>query len=187
MIAALFVDTDGVYFNLEGIDPWDVYRDARKYEGPYPVIAHPPCQLWTNLACVNYKRWGGEHNRPGNDGGCFESALHSVRTYGGVLEHPAYSRAFKTYKLPIPVGVGWRQTNEFEWVCGVNQSIYGHKAKKYTWLYYWGQRPKELDWRVLSGTHQIGRFDQIKPVLSKREANATPLRFRDALIELVTQ
>jgi hypothetical protein len=27
------------------------------------------------MAAVNYARWGGEHNKPGNDGGCFTSAL----------------------------------------------------------------------------------------------------------------
>ena len=39
MIAALFVQTEGCYLNLEGVDPWDEARDARKYRGPYPVIA----------------------------------------------------------------------------------------------------------------------------------------------------
>ena len=88
-VAALFVATGGSYFGLPGVDPWDVERDARKYRGPHPVVAHPPCQLWVNFAALNFKRYGGEHNRPGNDGGCFESALASVRRWGGVLEHPA--------------------------------------------------------------------------------------------------
>ena len=30
MISALFVTTNGVYSNLEGCDPWDQKRDARK-------------------------------------------------------------------------------------------------------------------------------------------------------------
>lgn len=46
MIAALYVETDGAYFGLEGVDPWDEARDARKYAGPWPVVAHPPCQRW---------------------------------------------------------------------------------------------------------------------------------------------
>jgi hypothetical protein len=88
-IAALFVATDGCYFGLPGVDPWDAQRDARNYDGPHPVVAHPPCQLWVNFAALNYKRYGGGHNRPGNDHGCFESALRAVRRWGGVLEHPA--------------------------------------------------------------------------------------------------
>ena len=43
MIAALFVATDGCYFGLDGVDPWDIHRDARRYTGPHPVVAHPPC------------------------------------------------------------------------------------------------------------------------------------------------
>lgn len=45
-IAALYVATDGAYFGVPGIDPWDEARDARKYAGPWAVIAHPPCQRW---------------------------------------------------------------------------------------------------------------------------------------------
>ena len=58
-IAALFVATDGAYFGLPGVDPWDVRRDARLYDGPHPVVAHPPCQLWVNFAALNFKRYGG--------------------------------------------------------------------------------------------------------------------------------
>ncbi|MGZ2449608.1 hypothetical protein ACVIRO_002362 [Rhizobium ruizarguesonis] len=35
MIAALYVETGGGYFGLEGVDPWDETRDARKYAGPW--------------------------------------------------------------------------------------------------------------------------------------------------------
>lgn len=45
-IAALFVETDGAYFGLPEVDPWDITRDGRKYDGPWPVVAHPPCQRW---------------------------------------------------------------------------------------------------------------------------------------------
>lgn len=88
MIAALFVQKDGAYFGLPDVDPWDETRDARKYDGPHAVVAHPPCQLWVNFAALNFKRYGGEHNRPGNDGGCFASALASVRRWGGCWSIP---------------------------------------------------------------------------------------------------
>lgn len=189
MIAALFVQPGGCYFGLPDVDPWPESRDARLYRGPYPIVAHPPCQLWGKMAKINYKRWGGDHNRPGNDGGCFESALWSVNKYGGVLEHPAQTYAWAEYNLPKPVRIGWNKT-ETGWVCEVWQSAYGHKARKATWLYYSGNKPPfDLDWRREPGTHQVGQRDQRgkaanKPTLSKREANATPIKFRDALIEL---
>lgn len=187
MIAAIFVQADGCYAGLRGVDPWPEERDARLYPGPNPVVAHPPCQLWGALAHVNYKRWGGEHNRPGNDGGCFQSALDSVNMWGGVLEHPAKSQAFAAHGLEKPKGVGWQRSGD-GWVCEVWQSAYGHRANKATWLYYKGLRPPfDLDWSRPKGTHQVGcaRAKGVnKPTLSKREANATPIAFRDELIRL---
>lgn len=191
VLAALFVQPDGCYANDPSIDAWPEVRDARLYQGELPVIAHPPCQLWGAMAAVNFKRWGGEHNRPGNDGGCFSSALRSVVRCGGVLEHPAKSKAFAVYGLPAPVGVGWKRSGLHEWVCEVWQSTYGHKANKATWLYYSSSinPPFELNWARPRGSHQIGFHDQRgkaanKPTLSKREANATPLLFREMLIRL---
>ena len=98
-VSALFVQPDGCYAGLPEIDTWPEQRDARKYRGPWPVVAHPPCQLWGAFAPINYKRWGGEHNRPGNDGGCFAAALESVRRFGGVLEHPAKTNKSKPHAV----------------------------------------------------------------------------------------
>lgn len=190
MIAALFVETNGCYFGLPGVDPWDIERDARKYTGPHPVVAHPPCQLWVNFAALNYKRWGGEHNRPGNDGGCFQHALWCVRKFGGVLEHPAFSNAWSEFGLTKPTGTGWTRSpmpGWCEWTCEVWQSAYGHPARKRTWLLYasrWDNPPPDLDWSRSPGTHQVGWFDRIKPTLGKKAANATPIAFRDALLDL---
>ena len=169
------------------VDIWDVSRDARLYAGPYPVVAHPPCNLWSKFAKINYARWGGAHNRPGNDGGCFKFALECVRQWGGVLEHPAYSTAWSHFKLPVPKQEGWLRSTESpdEYVCEVWQSAYGHKARKRTWLFYSGlRRPSELDWTRHEGTHQIGRFDVRKPVIEGRAASATPPLFGDALLKL---
>lgn len=193
MIAALFVEMDGCYFGLPDVDPWDEARDARRYAGPHPVVAHPPCQRWGTLAIVNYARWGGIHNKPGNDGGCFLAALEAVRKFGGVLEHPAKSRAFEKYGLAKPFAGGWQRAIEGGWVCEVWQSAYGHKANKATWLYYFGSaEPAQLRWDRPTGTHQVGYQDQRgkfanKPTLPPKEARATPVEFRDALLSLARQ
>ena len=190
LCAALFVQKNGCYSGLSYVDPYPEDRDARRYAGPYPVVAHPPCQLWGAMAAINFARWGGEHNRPGNDHGCFASALASVRAFGGVLEHPAKTRAFSAHGLPAPNGSGWQRTTCGGWVCEVWQSAYGHRANKATWLYYCGTNlPFELRWNRPKGTCQIGFYDQRgktanKPTLGKKEANATPLEFRDALLRL---
>ncbi len=178
----MFVDATGPYSNQPNIDAWDVSRDARQYRGPWPVVAHPPCHLWVNFAALNYKRYGGEHNRPGNDGGCFESALTAVRRWGGVLEHPAFTNAWRAFGLHRP-DIGWTKAGESEWVCEVWQSAYGHPARKRTWLLYSGPEPFELDWTRRPGTHQVGWFDN-KPTLGKRAANLTPRAFKEALVKL---
>jgi hypothetical protein len=188
MIAALFVETNGHYYGLDNVDPWDIERDARKYEGPYSVVAHPPCNLWTKFARINYKRWGGEHNKPGNDSGCFASALRNIKRCSGVLEHPAFSYAWDEFRLPMPSGIGWTHKDGY-WVCEVWQSAYGHLARKRTWLLYCGPAPFDLRWIRPSGTHQIGFHDQRgkgmnKLTLSGKAASRTPVAFRDELIRL---
>lgn len=189
-VSALFVETGGHYFNVDGVDPWDLARDARKYHGPHPVVAHPPCNLWVSFAWVNFKRYGGEHNRPGNDGGCFASALASVRRFGGVLEHPAFSHAWKAHGLVAPTARGWNACGAGEWVCEVWQSAYGHRARKRTWLFYVGEcAPAALKWERRSTSHQIGYHDQRgkarnKPTVGKKEASRTPIEFREALLSL---
>lgn len=187
-VSALFVQTNGCYYS-KGIDPWDINRDARLYNDNLPVVAHPPCQLWGNMAFVNFARWGGEHNKPFNDGGCFKSALDNVNRCSGVLEHPAKTRAWEYFEIKKPNKIGWSKSGK-GWVCEIWQSAYGHRANKATWLYYKGEKPPyELRWEKIKGTHQIGFQDQRgksknKPTLSKKEANATPIEFRDELIRL---
>lgn len=187
MVAALYVETGGAYFGLPNVDPWDEPRDARGYDGPWPVVAHPPCDRWHLLSAVNHKRWGYTINE---DGGCFAAALEAVRKWGGVLEHPAESRAFKHHRIPEPSGDGWQLTLDGDWVTEVNQAAYGHRARKRTWLLYRGEQPPPpLDWRDVKGSHRVGfgfpaDTDRPLPRIKQDEAMATPPAFRDLLLEI---
>ena len=157
MIAALYVQKDGAYFNVPGIDPWDEERDARKYDGPWPVIAHPPCNRWTIMGYVLQKNpWF----KIGDDGGCFEAALKAVRKYGGVLEHPARTIAWKHHGLLKPSRGGWtRQLFDQGWVCEVDQGNYGHICNKWTWLYAVGCKVESFNWSLSKETtHRVGRL-----------------------------
>lgn len=186
-VAALFCDPKGPYPTLPLVDAWDESRDARKYGRGLPVVAHPPCHLWVNFAALNFKRYGGEHNRPGNDGGCFKAALRAVRECGGVLEHPASSNAWAAFDLRRPLRLGWNRVSDWEWVCEVWQSAYGHAARKRTWLLYHSlhrHSPCELDWTRAPGMAQIGWFDRAKPTLSKKESSRTPRAFAEVLVGL---
>lgn len=137
------------------IDFWDIGRDARLYRGPWPVIAHPPCERWGRY-------WSGgpsalNTRNLGDDNGCFESALTNVRRWGGVLEHPEGSHAFRRFDLPIPSqSRGWIQGDRFEWSCCVAQGNYGHEARKMTWLFTKSIfKPIELDWSKPCGKWRL--------------------------------
>jgi hypothetical protein len=137
-VAALYVDPDGVYAGLEGVDLWDEARDARLYAGPWPVVAHPPCERWCRFAKGIETQY--PHYRVGDDGGCFEAALKAVERWGGVLEHPAGSLAWDAYGLPKPVSSGgWTFSLTHDGAsCYVEQGRYGHPMRKATWLYVYG-------------------------------------------------
>lgn len=185
-IAALYVETGGCYFGLPDVDPWDVTRDARLYAGPHPVVAHPPCSTWCQLAHVNQARYG---HCVGADGGCFASALAAVRRWGGVLEHPAKSYAWAAHGLPAPTRWGWA-VDAFDagLVCEVSQRAYGHRAQKLTWLYAVVSSPPALDWSRPRPTATISFLTNHGggdlPRLSKREAKSTPPAFRDLLLSI---
>jgi len=136
-IAALYVQTGGCYFNLPGVDPWDEERDARMYQGPWPVITHSPCQrygrFWKGQP-GNIKK--GIVERKGDDKGCFKSALFDVRRWGGVMEHPEGSHAWAMFGLAKPPKQGgWIRADDYGWTCRVEQGQYGHYCPKPTWLY----------------------------------------------------
>jgi len=209
MIAALFVAKGGAYWDMEGVDPWDESRDARLYPGPHPVVAHPPCERWGRY-------WSGGPSAKvrrvkGDDGGCFASALASVRRWGGVLEHPEASHAFAAHGLrkpqrwrlrPLPEGHwgGWIRSYDHanSWVCCVEQGHYGHRARKATWLYaVTSDEPAPLIWgasngeRLDEGFHSKAERDAARAAgipprkrLSTVENLATPVAFRDMLIAL---
>lgn len=198
-IAALFVDEKGPYVGLDGVDAWGITRDAMLYQGPHPVVAHPPCERWGR-----YARGGPSAKvarKIGDDGGCFAAALEAVRRFGGVLEHPADSHAWKAFDLLAPnVHGGWTVADFVGgWTCRVDQSHFGHQARKGTWLYAckatW---LPSLPWerkagiRIDAGYHTAeerraarGRGEN-RDVgrLSKLERRLTPAPFGDLLLSI---
>lgn len=205
MIAALYVERNGIYSGLDDVELWDEQRDARLYAGPWPVVAHPPCSRWCRLAGLVEARWG---HKKGDDGGTFAAALKAVRTFGGVLEHPAYSDAWRAFGLPTPKrNGGWFGNARIGHSTHVEQNPYGHPAKKATWLYAFGCELPRLKWgsdldtrstALVSwcGNHTRREYAQInhgetrpgrkhfRQRISKKAASATPIEFRDALIAM---
>lgn len=196
MIAALYVVEGGAYYGLPGVDPWPEARDARRYGGPFPVVAHPPCERWGRY-------WSGGPSAKvrrvlGDDGGCFEAALKCVRTFGGVLEHPEASHAWAAHGLARPPKAGgWVRADEFGWTCCVEQGHYGHPARKATWLYACRTARPELIWGPSAGRRLDEGFHSAeerraaraagvrpRPRLSRADNLRTPDAFRDLLLSL---
>ena len=201
MIAALYVESGGVYFDLPDVDPWDKDRDARLYAGPHPVVAHPPCERWGRY-------WSGGPNlaaprrQKGDDGGCFAATVAAVRAWGGVLEHPEASHAWDAFGIVRPsFRGGWVAAGDgIGWTCCVEQGWYGHRSRKRTWLYaaHIDQLP-ELIWGAADVGHPFARLDDgfhstaerrrhqrrgTLSRLSKKQCRVTPIPFRDVLLSI---
>jgi hypothetical protein len=125
-VAALFVRTRTVYNTIPGVDCWPEKRDARTYDGPHPIVAHPPCASWSRLWAVSRKR-----TRPGQDDTCGLRAVAQVRKFGGVLEQPAHSRLWWAAYLPAPGLADLWGGHSVE----LDQAEWGHTCTKPTWLY----------------------------------------------------
>lgn len=172
MIAALYIDSKGVYPTIPGVDCWDVKRNAKLYTGPYPVIAHPPCGPWGMMAYYSTKQ----------DPECALKAIEQVRLYGGILEHPQASNLFYRY-LPLP-----REDADSYggYTIKVNQVEWGHLCKKPTWLYCVGIK-RELAFRIkppfpkAKRKYHIGGDTATPP----QYRHLTPRPFAEWLVSLV--
>jgi hypothetical protein len=163
------------------------------YAGPWPVVAHPPCQRWCRFAKGIEKVHG---YKVGDDGGTFYAALDAVRTYGGVLEHPAGSLAWAAYGLPEPRSTGGWTLSLLDGgaSCYVEQGRYGHPMRKATWLYACGiAYDDELRWgRRLDS--EIGEYkwgsQLYKPAYHHQrprvdsQHSKTTVAFRDVLLNM---
>jgi hypothetical protein len=200
-IAALYVMADGPYAGLPGVDVWDKARDARTYAGPWPVVAHPPCERWCTFwnGGPDWIRRGLPPKVKGDDDGCFRAALAAVRRWGGVLEHPRGSGAWEHFGLIPPRRGGWSVADwQGGWTCCVDQGHYGHRAPKATWLYacgvagadlpslVWGKADTGYVWDlgITSEKRKRAIRTGICQRLSRRQRAATPEQFRDLLLSI---
>jgi len=184
-IAALYVDTKRGPYPALGVDCWDVGRDARRYAGPSPVVAHPPCQDWGSL------RHFAKHDPDRKS--CGPIAVDQVRRYGGVLEHPAGSHLWNVKMMPKPGAQldFWRG-----FALEVDQCDFGHLARKRTWLYVVGCAVRDLPPLPSSKapTHVIApaktaqaRAAAIGRHIPKSQRHLTPVDFAKWLIVVASR
>ncbi len=173
----LFTEKNSIYESLN-CDCYDIARSAYSYHGSIPVIAHPPCRLWSRLRSFSTADQ------------CEKiTAIFAVKTIqqiGGVLEHPMGSSLWKFMDLPMP-GC-YDKFGGFS-IC-VNQSWFGHPCRKSTMLYIVGLAHEQLpDWSpnfippqgsiAVSGNNPFKR----KPI-KKANRSTTPIDFAKFLIEI---
>ena len=182
-VAVLFARRDSIYKVMPGVDVYDIERDARTYDGPWPVVAHPPCRAWGRLRHM-------ANPRP-DERNLARLAVALVREFGGVLEHPQASTLWPAQMLPEP-----GRRDEFGgWTLPIVQMWWGHRAEKATRLYVVGCEPADIpvmplmlgdaeavcgtSGRRLDGTRNTGR-----PEISKAEREHTPPELARWLVEL---
>lgn len=189
-VSALYVDHRGPYPKLVA-DWWDEKRDASRYWGPNPIVAHPPCGAWSSLRHLS--NGAGRHLGP--------LAVHQVRCWGGVLEQPAGSKLWTECGLPEPGG----DSDGYGYSLEVQQVSWGHVARKKTWLYFVGVPRAAARAGVRTGgapTHWVsgGRNQTRKNgragggcvppginVCSAQQRRRTPVAFAEWLIEIAAQ
>jgi len=179
-VAVLFARADSVYKTLPGCDVYDMERDARTYDGPHPVVAHPPCRAWGNFAMFAKPR-PDERNLA-------RLAVALVREFGGVLEHPYGSKLWPAQRLP--------ETGQRDawggWTLVIDQHWWGHRAQKRTKLYIVGIEPCDIpDVPMKLGRAEfvvgdVGRAStgDSRPEISKAEREHTPTDLAVWLVEL---
>lgn len=187
-VAALYVDSlSGPYRRMSGVHCWaglaaqlylvaaETQRDAMLYDGPDPVVAHPPCGHWG--------KWRRRCKQPKSWATAGLVAFRQVRQFGGVLEHPAHSTLWNAVSAPKP-----GEIDAFGgWTLQVNQTDWGHPCLKPTWVYIVGVSAADLPPRPPAGkpTHcmvRLKRNSHELPELPKRQRHLTPARFAKWLV-----
>lgn len=174
-VSALYIDPAGPYPRMV-VDCWDEIRDAKRYDGPNPVVAHPPCGPWGRLSNLCHLQ----------DPTCGPAAVASVRRWGGVLEHPAESRLWRACLMPFPGELPDAWSGLTYAVC---QVAWGHCCTKPTWLYIVGVPARLVVDGIRTGgvaTHRINfgpRGPQL-PSAPKERRRMTPPLFGEWLVSL---
>lgn len=177
-VAALYVDVArGPYASMPGVEAWGVERDATTYDGPHPVVAHPPCAAWGRL------KWFAK-----DDGHTGPIAVAQVRKFGGVLEHPEHSTLWRACDMPEP---GWLPDAWGGYSLHIRQFDFGHKCDKWTWVYVCGcapddlppMPPRRLEQAEYVVTNEQRKGDPgYKPRIPVNERHLTPPAFAEWLV-----
>lgn len=169
MVQALFVRADSPYVDLLGAENcWDIGRDATRYCGPEPVIAHPPCRAWGQLRAMAKPRAGERE--------LAIWAIWAARQWGGVVEHPAGSLLWSEFGLTVGASDAWGGM-----LARVAQCDWGHRAQKSTCIYVVSRRLGRIAWPT---PPMPGAWTVPVERMGRAERERTPLEFARYLVEI---
>lgn len=159
-VPVLFVHSRSNYKKIPFFDCYDEVRNAMTYTGSRPVIAHPPCRLWSRLRTFS--------NAPASEKILAVWATQVVRKFGGIVEHPYDSQLWKYIDCP---GVG-----EFDKFGGTSfvfdQFDFGYYTRKRTRIYIVGLNSlSELPRLNLRFIPVSRKFENLSP---KQRSETTP-------------
>ena len=178
-VAVLFAMKDSIYKNYDICDVYDEDRNALRYQGNLPIIAHPPCRLWGQLSHFS--------TAPLEEKQFAIWSIKMIRKNGGVLEHPATSRLWQEMKLP-----SYGKYDDYGgWTLIAPQYWWGHKAEKKTKFYIYGISPNnipDIPFRLGYPEYVVGtskrKLAKDLPEITKKERKQTPIQLAEWLIEL---
>lgn len=176
-IPVLFTESDSNYKLFENFDAYDVERNAFTYSDRLPLVAHPPCRLFSRLRKFS--------TAPAQEKKCAFFALSKIRQFGGILEHPRSSLLWKTGNFDLSGNVD----NYGGFLRSVNLSWFGYPCEKKTMLYFVGISPGQLPEFPLSFdaiTHQISSSKKKSlPEISKDSRSSTPVAMIAYFIQVI--
>ena len=163
-VAALCVSSNSIYKSLPGVQAFDRRRDVRTFSGGMPVVAHPPCRLWSAYTAHQAKA-----TDPAAERALGLLCADWLRSEGGVLEQPAHSRLFAAAGLPPP---GCRRGELF--TVEVWQAWWGYSMRKATWLCFCGIDMRTVEFPYQEHDSRSGHGDRRRQqVMSKNQRAAT--------------
>lgn len=162
------------YYQIPGLDLWDIKRDAWLYSGSNPVITHAPCPQWSRMK--GFSKYNYDEK---------ELAFHCLKYVirnGGIFEHPQGSSFFK-------------EAGVTKNIYSVDQSWWGFPARKRTWLFYSKIKPLSTPISFdppshIIGSLKLGGSKKVRPTthmpdLKASERSRMPLSFCQYLVDCV--
>jgi hypothetical protein len=171
-VSVLCAARNSVYREMEGVDVYDIDRDARTFDGSTPIVGHPPCRAWSAYCAHQAKPAEGE-----KDLGLW--VCEQLKACGGVLEHPEHSRLFDAAGLPKP----GEAARDGLWSAAVLQAWWGDSRRKATWLCFSSVPREAVDIPLRLRASDAGDRRRWQ-VMSKHQRSATCRAFAEWLVSV---